>query len=189
MYYKQFHNRFRSEEFTLTMMDLFCKLQQKVACAIDNPAVRKLISAMYQSGIDIDDIYIHDGSYWHVNGALSDIYHGTRTAKKKDKASKAKNRYSKLVDTKGKELTEKTGNAEIGIQMTWSLRHSCVMSLGIGAGTENERNYVYTPQSAHNSSTPTYIAFVFVISISKISFPISFKLPLISLPNNKHSRA
>lgn len=146
MYYKQFHNRFRSEEFTLTMMDLFCKLQQKVACTIDNPAVRKLISAMYQSGIDIDDIYIHDGSYWHVNGALSDIFPGTRTAEKgKGKASKAKNQYSKLVDTKGKELTENIGNAETGIQMTGSLRHSCEMSLGIGAGTENERNYVYTP--------------------------------------------
>lgn len=148
MYYKPFHNRFRSKEFTLTMMDLFCKLQQKVACTIDNPAVIKLIDTMKQAGIDIDDIYIHDGSYWHVNGALSDTFHGTRTAEKgKGKACRAKNQYSKLVDSKGNDLTEKTGNAEIGIQMTWSLLHSCVMSLGIGAGTENERNYVYQTSS------------------------------------------
>ena len=148
MYYKPFHNRFRSKEFTLTMMDLFCKLQQKVACTIDNPAVIKLIDTMKQAGIDIDDIYIHDGSYWHVNGALSDTFPGTRTAEKgKGKACRAKNQYSKLVDSKGNDLTEKTGNAEIGIQMTWSLLHSCVMSLGIGAGTENERNYVYETSS------------------------------------------
>lgn len=49
-----------------------------------------------------------------------------------------------ILDPEGNVVTEeKAKNAQIGLQVTWSMLHECVVELGIGGATENEKSYVF----------------------------------------------
>lgn len=109
---------------------------------MNNTAVKELLQELNECGLDIEGLFLHDGTYWHVNGELADVFPSTRSAEK-GKGKAIKLTYTAL-DPEGNVVTEeKAKNAQIGLQVTWSMLHECVVDLGIGGATENEKNYVF----------------------------------------------
>ena len=139
---KPFHNRLRQDGCVTMMMFILARLQNKVLSTVNNTAVKELLQELKECGLDIEDFYLHDGTYWHVNGDLAEEFPGTRSAEKGK--GKAKKLTYTTLDPEGNVVTEeKAKNAQIGLQVTWSMLHECVVDLGIGGATENEKSYVF----------------------------------------------
>ncbi len=66
MYDKPFHNRLR-EDGCVTMMLILARLQNKVLSTVNNTAVKEVLQELNECGLDIEDFFLHDGTYWHVN--------------------------------------------------------------------------------------------------------------------------
>ncbi len=142
LYDKPFHNRLRQDGSVAMMMFVLARLQNKVLSTVNNTAVKELLQELNDCGLYIEDFFLHDGTYWHVNGELADEFPGTRSAEKGK--GKAKKLTYTTLDPEGNVVTEeKAKNAQIGLQVTWSMLHECVVDLGIGGATENEKNYVF----------------------------------------------
>lgn len=142
LYDKTFHNRLRQDGCVTMMMLILVRQHNKVLSTVNKTAVKELLQELNECGLDIEDFILHDGTYWHVNGELADEFSSTRSAEKgKGKAMKLT--YTTL-DPEGNVVTEeKAKNAQIGLQVTWSMLHECVVDLGIGGATENEKNYFF----------------------------------------------
>lgn len=137
LYDKPFHNRLR-EDGCVTMMLILARLQNKVLSTVNNTAVKEVLQELNECGLDIEDFFLYDGTYWHVNGELADEFPGTRSAEK-GKGQAKKLTYTTL-DLEGNVVTEeKAKNAQIGLQVTWSMLHECVVDLGIGGQLRTKR--------------------------------------------------
>ena len=136
--YKPLYNRLDSEGLTRFLLDLLCGLQERTvtSSAGENNLVKELIAALNENNVNIDDILCHDGSYWRLNSELAKIFPGTRNAQKPEQLQDT-------YDGKGEPVEKETGNAEIGIQSTYSLLKRCPVSISVTPGTVNEREYVY----------------------------------------------
>lgn len=66
LYDKPFHNRLR-EDGCVTMMLILARLQNKVLSTVNNTAVKEVLQELNECGLDIEDFFLHDGTYWHVN--------------------------------------------------------------------------------------------------------------------------
>lgn len=139
---KPFHNRLRQKELVALMMNLYQKLHDHMVSKVENKEIKQVIDSLNNNGLCIEDIFIHDGSYWHVNSKLANDFPGTRSAEKGK--GKAKRATCKTIDPEGNEVPEeKSANAQVGIQTTWSMLHECIVDEGIAGATANERDYVY----------------------------------------------
>ena len=67
-----------------------------------------MLEILKQHGLNIDDIEAIDGSYWHVNDKLADIFPGCRTAAKGDEQLDT-------YDEQGNAVRKEHKNAQIGM--------------------------------------------------------------------------
>ena len=87
LYDKHFHNRLRQDGCVTMMMLILARLQNKVLSTVNNTAVKELLQELNECGLDIVDFFLHNGTYWHVNGELADEFPSTRSAEKRQRES------------------------------------------------------------------------------------------------------
>ena len=136
IFYKPLHNRLRSDGCVKFMATFVGKLQEYVHKNFSNTATQLLIERMQAGGLPIDDIYLHDGTYWHLKDCFSNQYPGTRSHKK---AVLLENTYNEDGTPVVKE-PEKT--SEIGLQTTYSMKAGTIIDVSVTSGTANETQYV-----------------------------------------------
>ena len=119
-------------------LDLLCLIQERTLdCKYGgNKEVKALIESLNDCNLLIDDIYLHDGCYWKINSKLADVFPGTWSNQKEIGECDT-------YDTNGEQVKVSPGNAEIGIQSTYSLLHRCHIDISVSAGKANEKKYVY----------------------------------------------
>ena len=86
--------------------------------------------------LEIDDIYLHDGSYWKIKDCFYELFKGTRNALKPTPVEGT-------IDENGEPAEDEPKYAEVGIQSTYSCKHGAICECNVSAGVDDERNYVY----------------------------------------------
>ena len=133
---KPFHNKIKKQS-VVRLMGLVLK---QYANLISTKFVRQkhgasLLEILKQHGLNIDDIEAIDGSYWHVNDKLEDIFPGCRTAAKGDEQPD-------IYDEQGNAVSKEPKNAQIGMQTVFSLVTGMFKAVTFTSGTADEREVV-----------------------------------------------
>ena len=133
---KPFHNKIKKQS-VVRLMGIVLK---QYANLISTKFVRQkhgasLLEILKQHGLNIDDIEAIDGSYWHVNDKLADIFPGCRTAAKGDEQLDT-------YDEQGNAVRKEHKNAQIGMQTIFSLVSGMFKAVTFTAGTTDERAFV-----------------------------------------------
>ena len=133
---KPFHNKIKKQS-VVRLMGIVLK---QYANLISTKFVRQkhgasLLEILKQHGLNIDDIEAIDGSYWHVNDKLADIFPGCRTAAKGDELPDT-------YDEQGNAVSKEPKNAQIGMQTVFSLVTGMFKAVTFTSGTADEREAV-----------------------------------------------
>ena len=133
---KPFHNKIKKQS-VVRLMGIVLK---QYANLISTKFVRQkhgasLLEILKQHGLNIDDIEAIDGSYWHVNDKLEDIFPGCRTAAKGDELPDS-------YDEQGNAVSKEPKNAQIGMQTVFSLVTGMFKAVTFTSGTADEREAV-----------------------------------------------
>ena len=133
---KPFHNKIKKQS-VVRLMGIVLK---QYANLISTKFVRQkhgasLLEILKQHGLNIDDIEAIDGSYWHVNDKLEDIFPGCRTAAKGDELPDTD-------DEQGNAVIKEPKNAQIGMQTVFSLVTGMFKAVTFTSGTADEREVV-----------------------------------------------
>ena len=133
---KPFHNKIKKQS-VVRLMGIVLK---QYANLISTKFVRQkhgasLLEILKQHGLNIDDIEAIDGSYWHVNDKLADIFPGCRTAAKGDELPDT-------YDEQGNAVIKEPKNAQIGMQTVFSLVTGMFKAVTFTSGTADEREAV-----------------------------------------------
>ena len=94
-----------------------------------------LLNILREHGLAVEDIEAVDGSYWHVNDKLEDIFPGCRTAAKGDELPDT-------YDEQGNAVSKEPKNAQIGMQTVFSSVYGMFKTVTFTAGTADERAFV-----------------------------------------------
>ena len=135
LHYENMHDRIKSDGCVNFMTKNVMALQSKILKYCARADYEQLVERMNNAGVVIEDIYIHDGSYWHVHEELSDLFPGTRSARLQEAMDNTYNENGEISH-------RDEGNAQIGLQSTYSLKYGCMVNMEITAATANERNAV-----------------------------------------------
>lgn len=134
--YKPFHNRMRQNELVALLVSTYKHLQSKVLRLVLKRDFVELLDSLNQNGLEIDDIYLHDGSYWKIKDCFYELFKGTRNALKPTPVEGT-------IDENGEPAEDEPKYAEVGIQSTYSCKHGAICECNVSAGVDDERNYVY----------------------------------------------
>ncbi len=136
IFYKPLHNRLRSDGCVQFVAGFVGKIQEYVQGVFSDVAATMIIGRLGNGGLIVDDIHIHDGTYWHIHDCFSEQYPGTRSHKK---AVLVENTYNEDGTPVMKE-PKKT--AEIGLQTTYSMKAGTIIDLTVTSGTADETKFV-----------------------------------------------
>lgn len=134
---KPLHDRFRSDGWLKLVMETAGYISGRILPVLESRDGRQLIDTVRKAGICIDDVLCEDGTYFHVSGALADIYPGTRSAAKEKPVPGC-------MESDGSQSMEKAPNAQIGIMTTYSYRKGACINAEVTAGTDSETASVNT---------------------------------------------
>ena len=133
--YKPLHNRLRSEECVTFMATLVGRLQERVFTCSRRADADQLLERLQDNGIFIDDIYLHDGTYWKINENFAGKYPATRSAKK---AELIEDTY----EPDGSPAMKEAKFAQMGLQTTFSMKTGTITKICVTSATANETEYV-----------------------------------------------
>ena len=136
---KPFHNKIKRPAVTeLTGMLLKHYADLLSAKFVKSKQGSLLLNTLREHGLAVDDIEAIDGSYWHVNDKLADIFPGCRTAAKGDEQLDT-------YDEQGNAVRKDHKNAQIGVTNSVKMIHrGCGQNPGLKPGV---KHYVLTRSS------------------------------------------
>ena len=133
---KPFHNKIKKPAVTELMGKLLKRYSDLLSAKFAKPKHGSfLLNILREHGLAVEDIEAVDGSYWHVNNKLEDIFPGSRTAAKGEEQL---NTY----DEQGNEIRKTPKNAQIGMQTVFSLVTGMFKTVTFTSGTADERDAV-----------------------------------------------
>ncbi|MDM8120543.1 transposase [Succinatimonas hippei] len=133
---KPFHNKIKKPEVTQLMGMLLKRYTDFLSAKFAQPKHgRLLLNILREHGLAVEDIEAVDGSYWHVNDKLEDIFPGCRTAAKGDELPDT-------YDEQGNAVSKEPKNAQIGMQTVFSLVTGMFKAVTFTSGTADEREAV-----------------------------------------------
>ena len=133
---KPFHNKIKKPEVTQLMGMLLKRYTDFLSAKFAQPKHgRLLLNILREHGLAVEDIEAVDGSYWHVNDKLEDIFPGCRTAAKGDELPDT-------YDEQGNAVSKEPKNAQIGMQTVFSLVTGKFKAVTYTSGTADEREAV-----------------------------------------------
>ena len=138
---KPFWNRLSSDgcvEFFQNILNEIQELHNKIAKKCPYREGAKLIQALNEMGLPIDDILLCDGTYWKLKSELAEEYPGTRSNTQKQVMEG-------VIDENGKPCYVEVEDAGIGLQSRMSLKTGAINSIAITPETANEKSYVVVP--------------------------------------------
>lgn len=72
----------RQNELVALLVSTYKHLQSKVLRLVLKRDFVEQLDSLNQNGLEIDDIYLHDGSYWKIKDCFYELFKGTRNALK-----------------------------------------------------------------------------------------------------------
>ena len=136
IFYKPLHNRLRSDGLKDFMAALVVRLQERVISGMRNRDFNALLSKLKESGLNVDDLLLHDGTYWKIHESFSEQYPACRYAKK---AELVENTY----EEDGSEVIKEPEFSQMGLQTTYSMKSGSITELSVTGATANEPGFVH----------------------------------------------